>query len=191
MVQLQVHLRRRLLHVLDMRGRVIQQPFTLAQIIPKRRNPGFRPEAGPQQPVLVQPLQPFGVADVGLAPGHVLGVAGIDQHHREPTLFQHLEDRDPVNPGALHRDRPDAAVFEPVGEPMQVGGEGAEPPHRLRVAARLDGCHMQGGTDVDRGRMVVDGRHLLFPAAGLLRFDHGTPSAAHWWRDGLRDRSIS
>src|SRR3954471_21313523 len=45
-----------------------------------------------------------GVSDhvhVGLAPGNVPGIPGIDQRHREPTLFQDLVDRNPVDPGGF------------------------------------------------------------------------------------------
>ena len=45
-MELQVHLRQRLLHVLDVRRRVIQQPLALTQIGPQRRDLALRPEAG-------------------------------------------------------------------------------------------------------------------------------------------------
>jgi hypothetical protein len=41
----------------------------------------------------VQPPQPLSVADVGLAAGNVLGISGVDQHHREPALLEDLVDR--------------------------------------------------------------------------------------------------
>ena len=67
MMQLQVHLHQRLLHVLDMRRRVIQQPLPLPQIGAQPGDFGLRPEAGTQQAVFVKSLQPLRVADVGLA----------------------------------------------------------------------------------------------------------------------------
>jgi hypothetical protein len=47
-MELQVHLGQRLLHVLDMGRRVIQQPLALTQIGPQRRDLALRPEAAPQ-----------------------------------------------------------------------------------------------------------------------------------------------
>ena len=170
-VQLKVHLHERLLHVLDVRGRIVQQPLALAQVVPQRRNPELWAEAGPQQPILMQPLQPLGVGHVGLAAGHVFGVAGVDQHHSEPALFQDLENRDPIDAGALHGDCLDPALLEPVSQPVQVGGEGAEAAHRFRIAVRADRRHVQGGANVDRGCMGVDGRHLP-PPAGSFGFWH-------------------
>ena len=171
MMQLQVHLRERLLHVLDMRGGVVQQPLALAQVVPQRRNPELRTETRPQQPMLVQPLQPLGVGHVGLAAGHVLGVAGVDQRHREPALLQDLEGRNPVHAGALHGDCPDPAALEPVGQPVQIAGKGAEAAHRFWIALRADRRDMQGGANVDCGGMGVDGGHLP-PPAGSFGFWH-------------------
>lgn len=85
-------------------------------------------------------LQPLCVTDVGLAPGNVPGIPGIDQRHREPTLFQDLVDRNPVDPGGFHDDRLDPALFEPVGQPMQIGGEGIERPDRFGIPVRTATC---------------------------------------------------
>jgi hypothetical protein len=104
-------------------------------------------------------LQPFGIADIGLAPWHVLGVARVDQHCGETALLQNLEDWDPVNACTLHGDRRHAALLEPIGDPMQVTGEGTEAAHRLRITIRIDSRHVQSGPNVDRGRMGVYGRH--------------------------------
>ena len=123
----------------------------------------------------MQALQPLGVADVGLAARNVLGVAGVDQHHLEPALLEDLVGRDPVDAGGLHDDRLDPALLEPVGEPVQIAGEGAEGAHRLRVTVRTDRRHMHRGADVDRRRIRVDGRHVPLPA-GPLASSHGTSS---------------
>ena len=85
-------------------------------------------------------LQPLCVTDVGLAAGNVFGVPGIDQRHREPALFQDLVDRNPIDPGGFHDDRLDPALFEPVGQPMQIGGEGIERPDRFGIPVRAATC---------------------------------------------------
>ena len=53
MLQLQVHLHQRLLHVLDVGRGVIEQPLTLAQVRSQGLDLTFGQEAGAQQPVLV------------------------------------------------------------------------------------------------------------------------------------------
>jgi len=45
-MELQVHLGQRLLHVLDVGGRLIEQPLALAQIAPQGRDLALGPEAG-------------------------------------------------------------------------------------------------------------------------------------------------
>jgi hypothetical protein len=103
-VQLDIHLHQGLLHVLNVRGGIVQQPFSLAQVGAQCRQLAFRSEAGPQQPVFVQP-QPLNIADIGLATRDVLGVTGVDQHHFEAALIENLERRNPVDTGRLHCDR--------------------------------------------------------------------------------------
>ena len=101
MMQLQVHLHQRLLHVLNMRRRIIQQPLPLPEVGAQPGDFGLGPEARPQQAVFVQTLQPFRVTDVSFAPRHVLRVPRVDHHHLEPALLQDFEDRDPVDPGRI------------------------------------------------------------------------------------------
>ena len=81
MMKLQVHLRQRLLHVLNVCRRVIQQPLTLPEIGAQAGHFGLRPEAGTQQAVFVKALQPLCVADVSLPPWYVLRIPGVDHHH--------------------------------------------------------------------------------------------------------------
>jgi hypothetical protein len=121
-------------------------------------------------------LQPLCVTDVGLAAGNVFGVPGIDQRHREPALFQDLVDRNPVDPGGFHDDRLDPALFEPVGQPMQIVGEGIERPDRFGIPVRTDGRNVHPGADVDRRRVRVHWRHVPLPP-GRLDLNHGVSHA--------------
>ena len=120
----------------------------------------------------MQALQPRGIADIRLAARDVLGVTGVDDHHLEAALIEDLVERDPVDAGRLHRHRLDPALLEPVGQAMQVGGEGPEGPHRLGIAAGTDRCHVQGGADVNGGRMGMD-RGNVPRRAGVLPSRHG------------------
>lgn len=98
-VELKIHLGQRLLHMLDVRGRVLQQTFALTHIGSQFGNLPFGPKAGSKQPERMEPLQPLGVADIGLAPGHVLGIARVDKKHSEPSCIEKFENRDPVDAG--------------------------------------------------------------------------------------------
>jgi hypothetical protein len=69
--------------------------------------------------VLEQLAQPLGVLDVGLAPGHVLDVLGVDQRELEVILEQ-VVDGLPVDAGGLHRHVRDAEAREPVAQREQI-----------------------------------------------------------------------
>src|SRR5216683_5743793 len=94
-------------------------------------------------------LQPLAVFDVALAPAHVVHVVGIDQHHLQPALLEYFVNGDPVDPGRLHRHRLDATLHQPVGEVMEVGGEGAEFSYWLGVAVARYGHVVAGRSTVD------------------------------------------
>src|SRR5580693_5432177 len=113
--------------MLDVRRTVVQQALTLAQIGAQCGQLALGSEAGAQQPIFVEPPQPLGVADVGLASRHVLGVAGVDQHHLESALLKQFVGRYPIDAGGLHGDRSHTATLEPIGKcfksPVQVPKE--------------------------------------------------------------------
>ena len=136
MVQLQIHLHQRLLHVLNVRGRVLDEPLAQPQIGAQLDDRLAWTEAAAQQPVLVQLLEPLRVVDVRLPPRHLLDVARIDQHDLEAAGLEDLEDGNPVHARGLHRDGRDADGVQPVGERVQVATEGAERPDRRRVTVR-------------------------------------------------------
>ena len=54
------------------------------------------------------------VAYVRLAPGHMLGIACIDEEHHKAARLKELEYRDPVDTGQLHNDCLNAAFCEPI-----------------------------------------------------------------------------
>ena len=166
---------------------VIQQPLPLPEIGAQTGDFGLRPEAGTQQAVFVQTLQPLCVADVGLAPGHVLRVPGVDHHHLEPSLFQDFEDRNPVNTGRFHDDRLDPAPGEPVRQPVKIIGKRPERSNRFFVAIWTDGRDMYCGADIDRRRGRVD-RDQISRFTRPLRLRHAVNPPARESKRGAGPR---
>src|SRR5262249_30589289 len=80
-----------------------------------------RHEAGSQQPVLEQLAQPLRIGNIGLAPGHVLDVAGVAEKKLEVVLEQ-VPDRLPVDTGRLHRHVRHAETLQPIAQCEQIGG---------------------------------------------------------------------
>ena len=119
-VQLHVHLHERLLHVLDVGGGVLHQPFAMAQVRAQPDDAVAGPEAAPEQAILVELLQPLRIVHVALAARDMLDVARVHQQHLEAARFEDLEHRNPVHARRLHGDRRDADLREPIG---QAGGD--------------------------------------------------------------------
>jgi len=158
-VELKIHLGQCLLHVLDVRGSVLQQALALTHVGSQLGNLPFGAKAGPQQPERMEPLQPLRIADIGLAPGHVLGIARVDKEYRKPAGIEKFENRNPVDAGRFHDDRLDAAFRKPVYQPMEIDREGAKAAYWLRCGICPYGCHMHGCANVDGSRVRVHGGH--------------------------------
>jgi len=47
----------------------------------------------------MEPLQPLRIADIGLAPRHMLGIARVDKKHGKSSSIQELKDRNPIDAG--------------------------------------------------------------------------------------------
>jgi hypothetical protein len=176
-VQMEVHLIERFLHALQMFAARAHEALAVAHEAAHRAHRGRRPKRGVQRAHGVEKLQPLAVLDVGLAAGHVFDVPGVDQAHLQAARLEDLKQRHPVDAGRLHRDGRDLAGDEPVGQRVQVRGEGAERAHRLRVAVRRHGHAMQRGAQIDAGGIgACHGPHAARRLLFLERsrgFGHG------------------
>ena len=90
-----------LLDALALGGMGLDQPLAIPGQVAQLADRGRGHEAAPQQPMLQQLCQPGSVADIGLAAGQDLDVAGVDQQQLEACLLEHLPDRLPILAGGL------------------------------------------------------------------------------------------
>ena len=141
MVEMDVHLAVRLLHVQHAARRILDQGVAMAQHRAQHTHLVGGAERAAQQSHRVQVAQPFAVDDVGLPTGYRVHVTRVDQHHLEAMRLQNLMHRDPVHAGRLHRHRGYLALLEPVGQGMQVGGERGKVPDRVRVRSGLTAAY--------------------------------------------------
>jgi hypothetical protein len=79
-------------------------------------------------------LSPLGVVPIAFAPRDGLDVARIDQIRRDARLFEQLIDRNPKDPGRLHRHRINATGTEPGDQGVQIGREGLKDADTLGIA---------------------------------------------------------
>ncbi len=84
-----------------------------------------------QQPVTVHGLNPLKIEHVRRAFGNAPQRAGADQAAANARRYERLEERNPVDAGAVHCHRLNVMFFEPGGDGLQVGGIIAEEAHRL------------------------------------------------------------
>ena len=155
--QLDIHLLQGLLHVLDMTGGVAHLHLPLPPVGTQRQHGIRRPKRGTQEAVGMQALDPLRVEHVRLrAHAAPRKLSRLHQVDLEALRFQQLEQRDPIDTGGLQSDRRDAALLQPRGELMKIGGVGAELADGVGVAVCRDADHMHVGMDVDSGCVPVD-----------------------------------
>ena len=91
-------------------------------------------------------------------PGTFLTCRAFTRQTSKPPRLQDLVQGDPVDPGGLHGHGGDAALGEPVGEGLQVLGEGPEAPDGLGIPVERHAHVDLGGADVDPGGVRVQDR---------------------------------
>src|SRR6476646_11876296 len=101
----------------------------------------------------MEPLQPLRIADIGLAPRHVLGIARVDKKHCKSAGIEKLENRNPVDAGRFHDDGLDAAFSKPVDQAMQICREGTEAADWLWCAICPHSSHMHSSSDENGNRV--------------------------------------
>jgi len=82
-------------------------------------------KAAAQQPMLQQLRNPFRIAHIGLASGHLLQMPRVDQQQREPAL-QDVPDRLPQYTRGFEGHMRHAQRLQVVGQRPQVSGHGPE-----------------------------------------------------------------
>lgn len=171
-MQLEIHLLEGFLDVEHVPGGGAGVVVAQAQIGTQDTDVIAGAEGGGEQTVGVELLQPLAIAQVGFAAGEVFDVAGIDEFDGQAGALQDLEEGNPIDAGGFHDDSVNATSFEPVGQGVEVGGEGGENAHRLPVAILRHADVMFGGADVDAGGVEVE----LFQKPGggfILAFAFG------------------
>lgn len=154
----EVHLLQGLMHRLNMVRAVGQEHLAVASRATQHTDLIGGAESGGEQAIGVQALEPLAVEPIGFwSSGGAFGLTGVDEEDLDAAGLQEFESGNPVAPGGFPGHGGDAAVEEPVGEGIEVGGEGAETAHGLRVATRGHGHPVLGFAEVDAGGMGVAG----------------------------------
>src|SRR5438105_9865860 len=87
-VKLDVHQSQRLLHMLNVFARVLDQSVSMPQVGPELDEFQIRSKARLKQPVGVQLLEPLAIQDVGLSTRNVLYVLGVYKANTYAALLE-------------------------------------------------------------------------------------------------------
>ncbi len=154
--EFEVHQLEGFLHMLDFAAGASDEVVAVAGEVAEGADFVGWAEGGLEEAVGVELLDPLAVEDVGFAAGDVLDVAGVNEEELEATGFEDFVDGDPVDAGGFHSHGGDATVLEPVGEGMEVAGEGLEDADGGGVAVLGDGSVDFIVADVEAGGVEVD-----------------------------------
>src|SRR5713226_7491613 len=148
----------------------------IGRLAVERSEPGNRfnrTKRPTQQAATVQQLKPLTIGVVGLAPRHVVNLPCVCQHDLNTSRFQQLQNRNPIDRCALHRDRLGSLTAKPVRHSVQfVGGRSKDldiglsimarwSTHPMLSAPRIDPCYF--GTDCPQLRRCDLWLPLAFP----------------------------
>ena len=177
----------------DLRGALLGERLAVAGEVAQLADGLGWDEARLEQTPRQEQRQPGGVDGVGLAPRHVLDVAGVDQHHLEVGL-QDVVDGLPIHPGGLHGHVGHSQRAQPVREGEQVGRRRAEGGDLFGASAPLVGeagtNHQLGLADVDPGA-TLDQLVELFDLGSLLAWHGHLPGGSGYRLQGGPLRSTS
>ena len=79
-------------------------------------------------------MEPLTILHVRLAPWHLTHRMWIDQLDVKSALFEHFEQRNPLDPGRLHYHGRNLALPQPCSQGIEIGGKGPKTLHRLLIA---------------------------------------------------------
>jgi hypothetical protein len=102
--QLDVHLSRHLLHLLNAGADRVHVITALAPVREHDANVGWRVKRVPEQAVSVELQQPLALLHIALSAGEILGVPRVHQDRRQVRGPPRSHQGNPIDAGRLHRD---------------------------------------------------------------------------------------
>jgi len=103
----------------------------------------------------VEVLQPRAVGNVRAPSRDVFDVLCVDEIDLQPTSFQDLHQRNPVNSGGVHGNRADSILPQPIAEMVQIVCERGEHTNRLGISvSRYCNVNLRRA-DIDSGGIGI------------------------------------
>jgi hypothetical protein len=109
--------------VLLMRRSVADKLVTLSNVGSEFGDDVIGAEAGPDQSVAMELLEPLGIADISLSTRNIFGVPRIYEKDLNPCVNQYLVQWNPINTSGFHGNGVDANCQKPLSECDQIASE--------------------------------------------------------------------
>jgi hypothetical protein len=90
-MNVQVHLIQRLLHMLQVNGRNLDQTVPVPPERTNRTDLVIRPKRSPKETNGVEVLQPLTILHICFPPGYIPDVLSVDQHDLDAPFLKNLE----------------------------------------------------------------------------------------------------
>jgi hypothetical protein len=170
-MQVEMHLVQRLVQVLTMLDRHLEQIVSMAEEPAEPANVLRRAKRRRPYPITMELLPPSPIAASRFgAARDMRDMAGVAQGNRTPAGLEDLQERHPVYACGGHRHRGDTTGRSPIRQPRQVAGNRATFLHRLGIAVGGHTDPMLLGSHLDAGGMRVEHGHVLGRGGVLLVF---------------------
>jgi hypothetical protein len=186
-VQVQMHLVQRLVHVLHMFDRHLEQIVSMAEKPAELADVLRRTKRRRQPSIAMQLLEPPTSTAIRCRPPRDnFDMAGIDESDLKAAGFEDLKQRHPGHPGGFQHDSGNPTGCYPVGEPMQVTGKGAKVRDRLGIAIRGHTDPVLLSPHIDTCGMWMEHGHSFECTCVLLAFFSHTclRSGEEWGEEG-------
>ena len=155
--QLDVHLHQGLLHALHERAGTLDQRRPVPEIAAQGDDAVGGPEAAAQAAPGCAGRAAIRSRETSLLrPGRFLTWRALTRITWKPRASRISKIGNPIDAGGFHRHVRDAAGRQPVGQAVQIAGEGRERPHRRGVAIGRHGDEVLGRAAVDPGGVRVE-----------------------------------
>jgi hypothetical protein len=152
-LELHVHLRQGLLHMLNMLARHLHQVVAMPHQRAHGTHLALRTKRRMQQTHGMPLLDPLTLVKVGSFTRHVLHIPRIHQTRLYAVPLHRLIHRNPVHSGGFHRHCRHSTAHQPFGHLVQIAGERPASTDRMVIAIRRHGYVDLSGSDIDAGRI--------------------------------------
>ena len=156
MMEVEVHFGERFLHELDLARGVGDEVGSMPEQGAQGNDVVGGAETFAQESGGVKLLEPLGVDDIGLFPGHAFDMAGVDKEDLDAGFFEDAMAGNPEAPGAFHGDRGNAIFQKPVTQFVKALGEGRETADGLASKLGRDRGNDFAGRDIESGSAGVE-----------------------------------